>query len=1103
MKRRWGWLAGAAAVLAASVAVVIWGTPFIGSWSDRTRDVVEAFSWIFAIGTPVVAVAVWAGKGIRASRTRPKQPGLAGRALYLVSGALPTPRHTTLGQLRVKRAIASPSGADRHAPPHLRRDVERALDDRLRRGGAVLLHGPAAAGKTRTAAEALRRVFPDRPLLIPADGPRLRELVELDLVPAGCVVFLDDLERFLVPGGLDLALLQRLDPAVVVLATLRDDELARFGQASRLAADELAAGGIPLAAVDLLDQITDDRRIPVARELTDGERERARQLARRDRRIAQALAAKEGFAEYLAAGTAMVARWTVGEGPLFQVGSALITAAVECRRAGVHEPLPLGLLAALAREFVDPAWRDRADLPSAAEAAAWATRPVLQASSCLQPYRDGTLMAMDYLVDHADRGGPPGRGREVPDAVWDAVLDHPAPERAYGVGVTAYLRGRRDVAERAFRDAAEGGHLEGMTAFGVLCYHAERVAEAEKWWEDAAGRGHTSAMVNLGVVHLHRAERETALAWWHRAAGLGDPEAGYHLGCVEEEAGNTTGAEEYFRAAAGQGEPRAFFSLGELHRAAGRMDEAMAAFREAFRLGHPFAAFCVAFAHEEKEELQEAAKWFAIAAELKTPYAVTRLANVLLKLGDEERAEALFRRAAEDGDGEALAWLAGRAADTAESDRLYREAAEQGFRSAMTITAIRLSDRGDAAGAEHWYRKAAVDGEPAAMAALGSILHTSGRHTEAEKWYRRVLEAQLEADPRAPGLTDQVLGGCVVNLSKILRRRGKPAEAEEFLRRGAAADLPVAMTHLAAQLVKGRQKTEARELYRRAADAGDVDAQVVLGELALEDGDAATAEKWFTLAAEQSDVEALVNLAVFRKRAGDIDGMKAFLLRAADQGDVDAMLELGRIANAEQDETQAARWYGRAADHGSAAAMSLLAHEAMNREDLELAASWFARAAETGSTDDAFNCGNVLLSQGRPEEAAHWWKRAAAGGNLLATTNLGVWLERQGDTAAAVKLYQHAARGGQPEAMLALSSYELSRRNLEEAIEWAEQASLRRHTRAFAHTAGLYALVGDVAKAAEWYQLAAAIGDPAGEQGLVLLRRAVAAASAENPPPQP
>ncbi|WP_370962242.1 hypothetical protein [Amycolatopsis sp. cg9] len=66
--------------------------------------------------------------------------------------------------------------------PHAGR--RRGVQPALRHRHPVLLHGPAAAGKTRVAAEAPRRVFPDRPLLIPADGPRLREL---DLVPGDCV----------------------------------------------------------------------------------------------------------------------------------------------------------------------------------------------------------------------------------------------------------------------------------------------------------------------------------------------------------------------------------------------------------------------------------------------------------------------------------------------------------------------------------------------------------------------------------------------------------------------------------------------------------------------------------------------------------------------------------------------------------------------------------------------------------------------------------------------------------------------------------------------------------------------------------------------------
>ncbi len=95
----------------------------------------------------------------------------------------------------------------------------------------VLLHGRAAAGKTRAALHAVRMVRGDTPLLVPRDGRALRELVQAGVLDTGpLVVWLDDLERFLGPDGFDLAMLHRLCPAgqrrVSVVATMRDEVLA-------------------------------------------------------------------------------------------------------------------------------------------------------------------------------------------------------------------------------------------------------------------------------------------------------------------------------------------------------------------------------------------------------------------------------------------------------------------------------------------------------------------------------------------------------------------------------------------------------------------------------------------------------------------------------------------------------------------------------------------------------------------------------------------------------------------------------------------------------------------------------------------------------------
>ncbi|WP_033289826.1 hypothetical protein [Amycolatopsis jejuensis] len=62
------WLAAALVLAAGTVLAVVLGTPFIGSWSDRTRDTVEAFSWVSAIGTPAIAVTAWALKGRATSK---------------------------------------------------------------------------------------------------------------------------------------------------------------------------------------------------------------------------------------------------------------------------------------------------------------------------------------------------------------------------------------------------------------------------------------------------------------------------------------------------------------------------------------------------------------------------------------------------------------------------------------------------------------------------------------------------------------------------------------------------------------------------------------------------------------------------------------------------------------------------------------------------------------------------------------------------------------------------------------------------------------------------------------------------------------------------
>ncbi|OZV71923.1 hypothetical protein CA850_32820, partial [Micromonospora echinospora] len=369
--------------------------------------------------------------------------------------------------LGVKPAIDTIDGHDRDLPSYVSRTGDDDLRWAIAEGGIVLLHGKAAAGKSRSAFEAIRELRLYHQLLIPAHPGALRELIDSGYPISNAVVWLDDLERFLTPGGVDQALLQRLCPTgradVVVVATIRDEELSRLDHAATRGRDgtELTTAGVDEAAAKLVAQIRGRRRIPVGQHLTDSERADAE--ATGDDRITAALTAGVGFAEYLAAGPAMMRRWSVGDGPLFEVGQALISAGVECRRAGYTAPVPRDILAKLYRPYLSPAWRHRADLPAVTQGLEWACERVLSASSCLLPNDNDTYTVSDYLLDRTATGQGPLATTQVPDQVWTTLLAIATPRQAAAIGTRAYDTQRADIADHAWRTAADAGDTGGLS----------------------------------------------------------------------------------------------------------------------------------------------------------------------------------------------------------------------------------------------------------------------------------------------------------------------------------------------------------------------------------------------------------------------------------------------------------------------------------------------------------------------------------------------------------------------------------------------------------------------------------------------------------------
>ena len=592
-------LAGLGAVLTAMLAVTtnLATNAVPSSWQRWTANpwLMWGTTAVLALTVAIAAVLLHrlsAGTDAPAPNQEASDEALMPRILlHLRDGRPPLVNQVDPLKLGVKRAIDTRLDDGGDLPPYVSRDADSDLEWAIAGGGLVVLHGRAAAGKTRTAWEAARRLRPQSNLVVPAHADALRQLLDSGYAVADAVIWLDDLERFLAPGGLDEAIVQRLCPEgrqdVTILATIRDEELAQLRQTAfvqRVSGDG-PTRSLDLAAARLVVQLPERRVISVGQYLSPTERSVAERLGD-DCRLSAALAASEdaengaGFAEYLAAGPAMMTRWAVGDGALFDVGQALVSAAVDCRRAGCSDPVPAKILVEIYRIYLSPIRRSRSDLPSVDDGFRWACQQVLGASSCLVPHAGNRYQASDYLLDRTQSGQGPLAGAIVPDSVWRALLTLDDPDEVESVAVHADWADRSDIAEVAYRIASDANSAGGVINLGSFLEGQGRILEAEEHWRDAANRGWYDAMAALARLLDDRGDLTKAKEWYRRAAEGDDPHSMNRLGELLEAEGESRRAEKWYRRAVKVEDvifvksTKAMRNLGRLLEGRGRKSEA-------------------------------------------------------------------------------------------------------------------------------------------------------------------------------------------------------------------------------------------------------------------------------------------------------------------------------------------------------------------------------------------------------------------------------------------------------------------------------------------------------------------------------------------------
>ncbi|MEU6545674.1 tetratricopeptide repeat protein [Streptomyces sp. NPDC046859] len=757
---------------------------------------------------------------------------------------------------------------------YVSRDIDAEFLEALKPGRFVLLIGDSTAGKSRTAFEAAQHLLSDYRVLMPFDGNEAAIAHELVQHDPRVLLWLDDLDVFLAPPAVSVRVIDEItNRNGIILATLRAErfnELSLRQERSAFDTERLLVRNAR-QIMSRAEKFFLDRRW--------SQREVSQANTSSDPRLKDAVshADEYGVAEYLAAGPQLYDEWRNAWSPgAHPRAAALVASAIDFKRAGINKPVGIGVLLSAHEHYLREKGGVRLRPETFEEAIAWATSPLHATTSLLVPYESGTYKAFDYLVDRVANSES---FTEIPDVVWDEVLEGKLEFDFHTVGEYAAKTGRTDLAERAYR-LAEGSDSQGQDAFrlGYVFSTAGNYDQAVNWYTKSAENGNIRALANLGYVHVRKRDFQQAERYFGEAAQKGDEKAALGLATLLLKQQRLDEADTWCSVAEEKGLVDASVLRADIHVARGNIDLAEPLY---LRMRDKFpnkVALGLGLVNMEREKYREAISQFETALTGGDHGALISMARCYSELNEYEEAASVTRRYVnehpEDSTGYFnLAFYLQMIGNLEEAELNYRKAVDLGDVKAMTNLANLLSDSERTEEAEELYSAAIRKGDSKAPGGLAHLYRVTGRFSKAIGILHDPIREGNAAAFKEMGRVQEDLGktnlailwlrkavdlgdkNAGIRLGYIHERRGEPKKATPYYRVAAEAGDAHAYLHLGMIFEKRRDIDKAKELYQQAFAYGDFEAASRLGMLYLRQHDWQSAKDWFQKGAEKGDKE--------------------------------------------------------------------------------------------------------------------------------------------------------------------------------------------------------------------------------------------------------